>query len=487
MTAIPQWLALIRADVGLEEVRGPGDNPAIVAKPAAIAGRFPGVPGFVAYCGNYNHDDTAWCGLEAADVISAAGYMPPFDRTNDYGSFLWADAWKTWGVGLTEPRVGAILCFGGHVAFLNAINDDGSFDVIGGNQTSPQGGAVTISRRSSGSVAAMRWPAGEAATPTVPRAGSDLLRRMGTAIINFEARRDGAGHLAVYALPAGDGGGTYEVAGINDRYHPIEAAKLKGMVAAGQFDDAEKYVADFIISYTNGVGGWSNNPGVEFYLRDCAFNRGPTGAARILQRAVGVAEDGEVGPITLAATRNKTPDDLLNRLRSARESYERSPVGRNESSQFWKGLVNRWNGALTIARQFSKESDMNDLVVNPSPQPNPGQSEQLDLAATIKELREAKEALAKAMAAVNAQPGQGLLQKFMAAIGGASGGTFWTGLIGIALNIALNAFGVVGGPVGTGATVVGQLLTGGTVTTMLGGLFAKISSIAKVLSTQKQT
>jgi len=42
---------------------------------------------------------------------------------------------------------------------------------------------------------------------------------MAADIINFEARRDKRnGHLVVYNLPKNDGGGRYEVAGINERY-----------------------------------------------------------------------------------------------------------------------------------------------------------------------------------------------------------------------------------------------------------------------------
>ena len=39
---------------------------------------------------------------------------------------------------------------------------------------------------------------------------------MAAAIVNFEARRDSKGHLKVYNLPPEDGGGRYEVAGINN-------------------------------------------------------------------------------------------------------------------------------------------------------------------------------------------------------------------------------------------------------------------------------
>ncbi|GEM_PF-6015546 len=45
-------------------------------------------------------------------------------------------------------------------------------------------------------------------------------------------------------------------------------------------------------------------------------------------------------------------EGLLLRLRVAREHYERKYVGRDESSMFWKGLVNRWNKALALSQNF---------------------------------------------------------------------------------------------------------------------------------------
>ena len=111
---------------------------------------------------------------------------------------------------------------------------------------------------------------------------------MAKAIVEFEARRDAKGRLAVYDLPAGDGGGRYEVAGINDRYHKAEVDHVVALIEAASTHEAEAFVTEFIAKYTDVVIGWSRDAGVEFYLRDCAFNRGPKGAARILQRAVGV-------------------------------------------------------------------------------------------------------------------------------------------------------------------------------------------------------
>jgi lysozyme family protein len=198
-------------------------------------------------------------------------------------------------------------------------------------------------------------------TVTPPRGITrDMRRRMAKAIIDFEARRVN-GRLAVYRLPSNDGGGTYEVAGINDRYHPQQAAKLKALVDAGKYDEAELAAADYLIAYTNAAAGWTAHAGVEFYLRDCVFNRGPKGAARILQRGLGVEDDGEIGPTTRAAMDKLTVDELLTKLRAGREDYERNVVGFR--ANFWRGLVNRWDKALVKAREFQKEQGAPPPVV----------------------------------------------------------------------------------------------------------------------------
>jgi hypothetical protein len=194
------------------------------------------------------------------------------------------------------------------------------------------------------------------AAPPTPSAAADhaeLRRKMAGSIVKFEGRRDPQGHLRVYVLPAGDGGGRYEVAGINDRYHPQEAAKLRELIDAGRFDEAEDYAAEVIAAYTDVVAKWTTVPPIESYLRDCAFNRGPGGAAKILQIALGVKVDGGVGSETLGALRQaeKDPAKLLSALRVAREQYELRVAGRRE--KFWKGLVNRWDNSLDFARNVA--------------------------------------------------------------------------------------------------------------------------------------
>jgi hypothetical protein len=180
-------------------------------------------------------------------------------------------------------------------------------------------------------------------------------RAMMDFIVASEARRDKLGRLRVYRLPAADGGGTYEVAGINDRYHPQAAAKLRDLLAANRQAHAEAYIRTYLLDYTSIVTKWTDHPAIESFLRDSAFNRGPKGALRILQIALKVADDGKWGPKTKAALTAalKQPGALLQQLRTARESYEirvAPPVGAR--AKFWQGLVNRWDKALSFAESL---------------------------------------------------------------------------------------------------------------------------------------
>ena len=152
-----------------------------------------------------------------------------------------------------------------------------------------------VLRRATDSEEKIAPQAPEVAAPQTPsEALSDpgLRKKIARSIVNFEARRDAQGHLRVYSLPAGDGGGRYEVAGINERYHPQEAAKLRDLINAGDYEEAEDYATEVIAQYTDIVSKWRTVPGIEAYLRDCVFNRGPGGAAKILQMALGVKVDG---------------------------------------------------------------------------------------------------------------------------------------------------------------------------------------------------
>jgi lysozyme family protein len=188
---------------------------------------------------------------------------------------------------------------------------------------------------------------------------------MGKAIVEFEGRYAG-GKLQWYKLPPGDGGGEYEVAGINQRYHPAKAAQLKRLIDNGQYEQAEAEAAAYIEEYTRGVLRFfpspqaaDENPPIEFVLRDCGFNRGMRGAATVLQLALGVRPvDGVVGPMShrefARQLEHPGATAVLRAITQARETYERNKFAwktsaRDESSKFWRGLSNRWAKAHQVA------------------------------------------------------------------------------------------------------------------------------------------
>lgn len=57
---------------------------------------------------------------------------------------------------------------------------------------------------------------------------------------------------------------------------------------------------------------------IAFQLFDAAVNHGIGNAIRFLQRAVGVADDGVIGPVTMAAVKSMTVTDVLARFNAAR-------------------------------------------------------------------------------------------------------------------------------------------------------------------------
>jgi hypothetical protein len=191
---------------------------------------------------------------------------------------------------------------------------------------------------------------------------------MGKAVVSFEGRYSD-GKLQHYKLPPGDGGGRGEVAGINEKYHPKEYAKLRGLIEGGAHQEAEQEAARYIEEDTRGVVKFfptpqsaDSNPAIEFVLRDTAFNRGLKGAATVLQIALGMSDiDGVVGPMTHREFARQLDDpgagSVLSAITSARETYERNvyawkPNARDESSKFWKGLENRWAKAHKAAGEF---------------------------------------------------------------------------------------------------------------------------------------
>lgn len=74
---------------------------------------------------------------------------------------------------------------------------------------------------------------------------------------------------------------------------------------------------------------------VRYAMFDAAVNSGVGQAARWLQRAVGVADDGRIGPVTLRAVGQASPDKLLRSMLAQRLLFMTNLTGWNSFGRGW--------------------------------------------------------------------------------------------------------------------------------------------------------
>jgi hypothetical protein len=171
--------------------------------------------------------------------------------------------------------------------------------------------------------------------------------------IQWEGRRDKQGNLEVYKLPSGDMGGSFEVAGINDRYHP-EAFKEISSLPPEQREEA---AAEYIQSYTAPLVSKLPEK-IQPFTQDLAFNRGLGGATRYLQQGLNalgqkVSVDGAMGQKTLEAISKVQPRALMQAASQAQldDEYRKAEIDPRRK-KFIPGLENRIRNRLAILGQI---------------------------------------------------------------------------------------------------------------------------------------
>lgn len=94
------------------------------------------------------------------------------------------------------------------------------------------------------------------------------------------------------------------------------------------------------------VKGDELHAALAYQLFDSAINHGIGNAIRILQRAVGVADDGRVGPLTLQAVRERGTDDTLKLFNAERIRFF---VNISTFDRYGRGWMRRVADNLTYA------------------------------------------------------------------------------------------------------------------------------------------
>lgn len=327
----PPWLEAAWRELGEREAKGGRPNPRIVS-----LYRDAGHPGI-------KSDATAWC----AAFVGACLERTAMASTRS----LLARSYLDWGSPIAEFRLGAVAVLSrtsdpalGHVGFLIGETGD-KLLLLGGNQSDSVSVAAFDRRRLLG----MRWPFPNAEETERPAADND-----------------GAFHAAlahVLAMEGGfsdhpddPGGPTYRgitLAAFADwRGAKLDGGSRQKLTAALRQLDEREIGAIYRERYWRPAGCGALEPGLALMHFDTAVNQGQPTAIRMLQELVGVAADGEFGPLTRAALAKADPIELIPLYALARERRYRVLPG---FKVFGKGWLRRVKATRRAAlRQASR-------------------------------------------------------------------------------------------------------------------------------------
>jgi hypothetical protein len=177
----------------------------------------------------------------------------------------------------------------------------------------------------------------------------DTLQIAALKTIDWEARKDKQGNVQVYKLPAGDMGGNFEVAGINDKYHPDAFKRISSLPAQERAQAAAQYVKEYTSPFVSKLP-----QAVQPFAQDLAFNRGMGGATKYIQQGLNtlgqrVAIDGGLGPKTLQAINQVDPKALMRAASQAQLEDEYRMAQRNPArKKFIGGLESRIRNRLAL-------------------------------------------------------------------------------------------------------------------------------------------
>lgn len=138
---------------------------------------------------------------------------------------------------------------------------------------------------------------------------------------------------SVYENHPNDPGGPTKF-GIDQRSHP--GVNIRALTKAQALDI---YVAD----YWKPIAGDQLPKPLCFAVMDCAVNCGRTQAIKWLQRALGVSDDGRLGPVTIGAAQKANAFESARRVLGQRGDFYVALARKKQFKVFLKGWLNRNN------------------------------------------------------------------------------------------------------------------------------------------------
>lgn len=330
----PLWLAAAWRELGQSEIRGATDNARIV--------------GFFRDAGHayVKDDETAWCAAFVGAMLERSGQRSTRS--------LRARSYLEWGSAIGTARTGcvAVLSRGadpalGHVGFVIGETADGIV-LLGGNQNN----AVTVQSFARSRLLALRW-AGDGSTEVAK--DTKPTRETAPGPISDDAFATALAH--VLKMEGGFSDDPYDPGGptnfgITLRTYAtfvgktVEASSLAALT--GELRSISPATVQTIYRQRYWVPAHCADlpPGLDLFHFDAAVNHGVSGATRLLQEALNVEADGEIGPLTRRAINMADPEVAIGRYVVVRERRYR------ELPHFWRfgrGWLNRVAATKTAA------------------------------------------------------------------------------------------------------------------------------------------
>jgi uncharacterized protein (TIGR02594 family) len=337
----PAWLAAAWAEFGVREAAGASDEPAVL-RYFREAGH-----------GEITHDATPWCAAFLGAVLQRAGL-------NGTGSLM-ARSYLGWGEVLDAARIGSIVVLSrgddpsaGHVGLYVGAAKERVF-LLGGNQ----GDAVSVEAFDAGRVLGYRWPNGATVEtpPPPPVSEAGIFDRALVHVLEMEGGYSND--------PYDPGGPTNKGITLNEfakwRSVTVTAVSKARLIAALKDIDAET-VADIYRARYWQPASCAALPGAVAVMHfDAAVNHGVGGATRLLQAALGVTADGEIGPESLGAVRGQPARTIVERYAELRRARYRA------LPHFWRfgrGWLRRVDTTEALALSLAVEGSSGEPITN---------------------------------------------------------------------------------------------------------------------------
>lgn len=130
----------------------------------------------------------------------------------------------------------------------------------------------------------------------------------------------------------------------------VEHGYVNGALTDASKDDLAQVLR---LMFWRVVQGDKLPPGVDLVVFDMSMVSGPGRAARILQKVVGAAIDGDIGPHTLAAVSTMWPMDVITEMTTADEAFFGTL---HAFTYFGRGWIRRAEDAQTLALQMASDA-----------------------------------------------------------------------------------------------------------------------------------